>query len=443
MGDIQSLVLRGGTLIDVRTGTRTSEAAVVIEGGQITEVGTADAVAIPAGAEVVDTAGAWLIPGLVDMHVHLTFDPLATKLLPLYLAHGVTTVRDMGGALTVLSLLRDDLAAGKQLGPRLFFAGPILDGMPPLWPTHSLLVTTVQRARSVVRMLLDQGVDCVKVYNYVPEEALAAIVEEACAGGRMVLGHVPRSISTSRAIELGMGCLEHIRVTGRELLPLDEADRLDYLPLGTRETLLWERFEVESAGMDRLIERMVEARVFLDPTMIVDAATFGVPIHDEAALAVEGQLPEEARRLLNREGWIDNLSGPPELRERAQTGFEKRLRFLDRCNRAGVRMLAGTDTFGPGAMLPGAGLLNELELLNRAGLSPLQALQAATVTAAEALGASEQMGALEPGKVADVVVLDADPLADIRHARSARLVVKAGEQFTPAKLIELAAQGVA
>jgi imidazolonepropionase-like amidohydrolase len=374
------------------------------------------------------------------MHVHLTFDPLATQLLPLYLAHGVTTVRDVGGNLTVLTLLRNDLVAGRQCGPRLFFAGPLLDGIPPLWPDHTLLVTAPQCARSAVRMLLDQEVDCIKVYNNVPEAALIAIVEEARAGGRMVIGHVPRSISTSRAVEIGMGCLEHIRVTGRELLSPEEAERIDPLPLGTRETLLWERFEVQSSGMERLIQRMVDADIFLDPTLIVDAFMFSDGMGDEAAAALEGRLSPAVRERLNRDDWMEQLAGPAELKQRAAAGFEKRLHFVARCNEAGVKMLAGTDTFGPGAMLPGAGLLNELTLLHRAGLSPLEALQASTITAAAALGVEDRMGSLEQGKVADVVVLDADPLIDVRHTRSVRWVVKEGEIFSPSSLLEMAAQ---
>ena len=437
-----TLALLGGALIDVRDGSVLPETAVLVREGRIAWIGGREDFSPPPGARVEDVTGAWLIPGLVDMHVHLTFASLHTELLPLYLAHGVTTVRDVGGHLTPLSLLRNELRSGRCLGPHLHFAGPLLDGVPPLWPSQTVLVDTEPRARSAVRMLIDQGVDCVKVYNNVPERSLEAIVEEAHAAGRPVLGHVPRTLRTSRAVEIGMDCLEHIRVTGRELLPLEEADQIDFLPLGRRETLLWERFDIASPGMERLIELLVAARTFLDPTLIVDADTSLGSLQDPAAEETEAALPAEARAALRRDVGMDKLRSPEDWRERAERGFEKRLDFIRRCNEAGVRLLAGTDTFGPGAMLPGAGLLNELAYLHRAGLSPLQALQAATVTPAAALGTDGETGTLEVGKHADMVVLDGDPLADVHNFRRIRLVVHGGAVSTPASLIARAVENV-
>jgi imidazolonepropionase-like amidohydrolase len=429
------LVLSGGTLIDVRTGQCTPDAVIVIEHGRIMRVGQGSEVQLPSVARIEDVSGAWMVPGLMDMHVHLTSDPMATQLLPLYLACGVTTVRDVGGLITELVLLRDALRAGERLGPRLFLAGPLLDGLPPLWPSITILVNTAMRARSAVRMLVDQGVDFIKIYNNVPQDSLEAIVAEAHTAGKTVAGHIPRTLSMTRAVEIGMDCLEHIRVTGRELLPLDEANRIDFLPLGTRETLLWERFDLGSAGMHRLIENLVQAHVFLDPTLIVDAAMFDRAPEDAAATAMTEALPEECRRALQRPDWMDALEGPAELREAAHAGFEKRLEFISMCNEAGVRFLAGTDTFGPGTLLPGASLLNELELLCRAGLSPLEALRSATDTAASALGCEGDLGILATGGLADVVVLDANPLENISNARSVRLVVQGGQVLTPAKVV--------
>jgi cytosine/adenosine deaminase-related metal-dependent hydrolase len=431
----EPLVLAGATLIDVQSGESTPNSALVIEGGRIAWAGRRDELTLPAGARHEDVSGAWLIPGLVDMHVHLKPSPLAVRLLPLYLAHGVTTVRDVGGNITQLALLRDDLAAGRRFGPRHFFAGPLLDAPPLLWPEQTIMVDTPARAHSAVRMLLDQGVDCVKVYNNVREDSLIAIVEESHAGCRMVIGHVPRTLSTSHAVEIGMGCLEHIRVTGRELLSPEEADEIDPLPLGTRETLLWERFDLESPGMARLIEYLAESRVFLDPTLIVDAALFEATPADSAAESVQAALPEDAQEAFFGSDWMDPLRGPDELQVRARAGLGKRLEFISRCNEAGVWLLAGTDTFGPGALLPGASLLNELELLCRAGLSPLQSLRAATVTAATAPGREGELGTLAAGALADALVLGASPLERVSNVRNLLLVVKGGQTYTPASVV--------
>ncbi len=440
MQEPDSLVLQGGAIVDVRTGHVFSDTSVVVQAGRIASIGRRDEAVPQPGAMIVDVSGTWLIPGLIDMHVHVAFEPMHTRLLPLYLAHGVTTIRDVGGNITALSLLRADLREERRTGPNLYFAGPLLDGTPPLWPPMTFLVDTEAQARSAVRMLVNQNVDCIKVYNSVPERSLQAIVEEAASAGLLVLGHVPRSLSTSRAIEIGMKCLEHIRVTGRELLPVDQADKIDYLPLGERETLLWERFDLKSGGMRRLIELLVDTQTFLDPTLIVDIATSVGPPEDELAGEIEQMLPEPAQAALRQDDWTGWLGGPADLKDKSRQGFDKRLEFIGMCNEAGVRLLAGTDTFGPASLLPGVSLHNELGLLCRAGLSPLQALQCSTVTAASALKPESDFGVLEEGKIADLVVLEADPLAAIANLRKQRLIVKGGKVYEPKTLVALAVE---
>ena len=175
---------------------------------------------------MIDAAGTWLVPGLVDMHAHTTGLQNAhkEKIHHLYLAYGVTTVRDTGGNLTLLRLLRDRIDSGSRPGPRIFFAGPLLDGATPVWPAMSIMVDTPERARRAVEFLGSQDVDFIKIYNWVPEASLQVILDTAHGLGLRVTGHVPRTITMTRAIQLGMDCLERIRITGRELLPSDEAD---------------------------------------------------------------------------------------------------------------------------------------------------------------------------------------------------------------------------
>jgi imidazolonepropionase-like amidohydrolase len=408
-----SLALVGGTVIDVRRGLTLEEHTVVIASGKI--------------------------PGLIDMHVHVSGDGRA-DLLPLFPAHGVTTVRDTGGILTSLHVLRQDLEAARRIGPRLFYAGPILDGLPAIWPFMTLLVDTERRAEAAVRFLAAHDVDVIKVYNSVPEASLGVIVRSAHELDLPVTGHVPRAITMTRAIELGVDGLEHIRITGREMLTAEEADRLDYLPVREREPLLWERYDPVSPKFERLARRLAEARVFVDPTFVVDHAM----VFPEDHGASRDDLP----------GWIDDALAkivrpaqmapvPPELREAGRSMFEKRLRFVGLCAAAGVRLIAGTDLTGPGEQLPGRGLQRELAFLVMAGLTPLEALRAATVTAAEALRREEELGAIEVGKVADIVVLDRDPLADIQNVGSVRLVVQRGRAATVADLLRAPEQRAA
>ncbi|MSQ37237.1 MAG: hypothetical protein EXR61_02845 [Chloroflexi bacterium] len=432
-----SAALVGGSLIDVRTGRVTPNAAIVIDGGKIIEVGTADAVRIPTGARRIDTRGSWLIPGLTDMHVHLR----SPAMLPIYLAYGVTTVRECGGGLTRARLLQRDLATGRRVGPRFYFVGPILDGIPPLWPDMTTLVETPLTAEAAVRFLATQGVAAVKVYNSVPETSLETIVRVAHELGLPVTGHVPRSMTMTRAIEIGMDGLEHIRITGREMLAADEAAQLDYLPVGRRETLLWGRYDLASPRFDALVARLASARVFLDPTFVVDAAA----LRDERERS-------QAEAMVTLPPWVGAAIGqavgarkagdpqrvtdmPPELRDSARIGFSKRQRFIGMCASAGVRLVTGTDHTGLGDDLPGRGVQRELAYLVECGLTPLAALRASTIVAAEALGRSDELGSIERGKAADLLVLNADPLTDVRNVGAIRIVVTAGRLMTPADLL--------
>jgi imidazolonepropionase-like amidohydrolase len=431
-GDAQSLAVTGARLVDVRTGSVTDDSVVLIEKDRITRTGRRSEVPVPAGATVIDARGKWLIPGLADMHAHIVgtraFSPL------LFLANGVTTVRDTGGDVTFLRLLKQDLDSGKVLGPRLFYSGQILDGNPPVEPNFRILVDSEQRALSAVNFLADQGASFIKVYNNLSESALVATLAAANARKLPVAGHVPRSVTTMHAVELGMN-LEHIRITGRELLTKEEADKIDFLTLGPRETLLWQRFDPDSPGVKRLIERIVERRTFLDPTLVLDHAVFKLTPEEVAAEPNNELMPRAYREEAVRRGLPESWRPPADMRDVAAAGFDKRLRFIELCYQAGVRLLAGTDGPALGPRLPGFGLHSELELLARAGLPPIAALRAATSTAAEALGEEKELGAIEPGKRADLLILDADPLVNIANARRIYRVIQAGSVYDPQELL--------
>jgi imidazolonepropionase-like amidohydrolase len=428
------LAITGGTVVDVRTGSQHPNSTVLVEGERITAVTRRQDV--PEGARLIDATGMWVLPGLMDMHAHTTGDLKKDRIHHLYLAYGVTTVRDTGGNLTLLRLLRERIEGGAHTGPRIFFSGPLLDGATPVWPPMSIMVDTPERARGAVQFLASQGVDFVKVYNWVPEASLQVVLETAHQLGLHVTGHVPRTITMTRAIQLGMDCLEHIRITGRELLPPDEADRLDPLPVARRETLLWERFELESEPMQRLIRLVAESRVFFDPTLLVDSALSVDGDAIDVDNPANADVPEDVREAFVREERPPIFDISEVSLETARDGFRKRQQLVGMLYEAGARLLAGTDCFGLGKQLPGLGLQNELALLVESGLSPLAALQAATVTAADALGQSESLGALEPGKLADIILLDADPLADIQNARRVRTVVKGGRLYDAAAVRE-------
>jgi len=433
-----ALAIVGGHLVDVQKGSEVDSSVVLTSGGRITAVGRTGEVQVPADAEVVDAHGKWVIPGLMDMHVHITNAAGGAPGNPFpvfYLANGVTTVRDTGGSITVLRLLKQDVESGRKMGPRLYFAGQVLDGNPPVGPNSRIMVDTEQRAVSAVNFLADQGASFIKVYNNISEAVLIATIKTARARGIPVIGHVPRVVTTTRAVELGMECLEHIRITGRELLPLDEANKIDFLTLGPRETALWQRYDLDSIGMNKVIQTIAQHHVFLDPTLTIDEETFKMPLAQRNAEPNNKMLPADVlARMLGRglpESWLP----PAGMEPVAAAGFDKRMKFIKMCYQAGVRITTGTDGPGLGPTLPGYGLHSEIELLEEAGLPPAAALRAATITAAQALHVDKDLGTIERGKFADLVMVDADPLLNVANARRIYRVVKGGRVYDPKELL--------
>jgi imidazolonepropionase-like amidohydrolase len=425
------LAITGGTLLDVETGTPLRDSLILIEGDRLKQLGQTGKVAVPAQAKVIDARGKWIIPGLADMHAHLS--TYEYRLPEIYLKYGVTTLRDVAGDVTLLRLLREEIKAGKRAGPRVFFTGMLLDGAPPVHRSSlTLLADTPARAESIVNFLADQGVDAIKVYNLISEATLAKVIETARGRHLLVIGHVPRAMTMTRAVEMGMDCLEHIRITAREILPAEEAKEIDYLPVGVREPKLWSRIDLQSNEIKNIIALLARKQVYLDPTLTADEALYvdgmqAMRTHPNNRLLPQAILD---RLLRQREAAIFAL--PDEMKSLAAESFKKRQQFIGMCHRAGVRLLAGTDAFGLGKMIPGLSLHHELELLVEAGLAPLDALRAATITAARALRKESDLGSIKAGKLADLVFLDADPLANINNTQKIHGVMKGGRIYDPA-----------
>lgn len=432
----RSQAFLGATVVDVVRRECHDDQTVVVTGDRITVIGPRATTAVPADARRLDVPGRWIVPGLIDMHCHLTGSPPAEMPLELFLANGVTTVRDPGGRMTDQRLLREAVRRGDRIGPRLEVSGELLDGDPPVWPGASFVVDTADRAAAAVAHLAAQGADFVKVYNHVTEEVLAAIVSSAGELGLPVTGHVPRCMSMLRAIELGMTGLEHVRITGSDFLPAEEARSIDMLPVARREPLLWSKIDLAAPWVDTLVDALVVHGVTLDPTLVVDEVTFvdrgGVEHPDNAYLPPatrarwEGRVVPEIMRV------------PAELVAVAREGNEKRRRFVGRCADAGVRIVAGTDGAGCGKLLPGFGVHHELALLRSAGLSAFDALRAATIDAARAMTVEEERGSVSVGKLADFGVWTSSPLETHLRPADLDLVLIGGTAYG---LSELAAPG--
>jgi hypothetical protein len=425
-----ALIIQGGSVIDTRTGKVLENGTVVIEGGRITRVAPANEVAIPPDAQVVDARDRWILPGLIDMHVHRAGQP---DLVPfaLYVANGVTSIRDMGGNLTLLRLARGEIESGKRLGSRLFFLGPLLDGDLPLAPPIAVIVDTPARAISTVNFLVDQGVDAIKIYNGISAPVLKTIVRTARLRNVPVVGHVPRALTVSRAVEIGMQGLEHSIIRAADLeawgvLTREDIDKINASKSVTvREAMVWRHVDLKSPHITKLIAQLAAAKTVLDPTLSTDEY--------DSLFLFTAQASHPNNRFL-RQSFVDEALGaehqilkvPRELEADARSGVEKRRAFVGMCHRAGVKIIAGTDGPGIGHLSPGFGLHRELELLVMAGLTPSDALRAATCEAAAALGHEKDLGTVAEGKLADLVIVRADPRLNIANATQIEAVVLRG-----------------
>jgi imidazolonepropionase-like amidohydrolase len=438
-----ALVLQGGTIIDTRTSRVLERHTVVIKDGRITQVGPAPDVTTPPNAQVVDARGLWLFPGLIDMHVHGS--SRSDVPVSLYVANGVTAIRDLGGPLPLLQRVRRELDAGTRVGPRLYFAGPMLDGDSPAAPAISVLANTPRRATSAVNFFIDQGVDVIKVYNGISAATLQTIVRTARRRNIPVVGHVPRAITASHAVRLGLEGIEHSPIRAADLeswgmLTASDVEKIHASPSVTvREAVTWQHLDLSAPEVRALIAQFSAARTFIDPTLSIDE-------FDSLFLYPE-QASHPNNRYLKR-SFVDECLGaehqilkvPGELLAAARSGVEKRRAFVNLCHRAGVKIIAGTDGPGIGTLAPGFGLHRELELLVSAGLTPLDALRAATFDAAVALGHERQLGSMEAGKLADIVAVRADPRRNIEHAAQIDAVVLRGRLFDRQALKSLLVQ---
>ena len=449
--DGRTLVLEGGSYLDA-TGRMRPAAALVIEGDRIKMiVAPGEKFAAPAGAEIIDARGRYIIPGLIDGHVHLvhilrSLQISAEELFPLFLAHGVTSVRDAGDEITAQQKLASYAGEHPGLAPRVFMCSPLVDGNPAYHPFVSWPMTDPAKVPAFVERMSAAGVRTFKIYVGTSREVGQALVREAQHRGKWVTAHLAWGYSAQDAVADGINSLEHIGSVFEFILPSGTprwpppAERVAFTKdqLAALERRIMEckaAVDLDSPAVTGLIDAIVRRHVAINPTLVVYQNW--MLLRDLDSVQQHPDLARLPARL--RQGWQHSaqalLLDPATLALRRQQ-FDKMKALTLKLQRAGVELLAGSDTpvqFCP----PGGALLQELELLTDAGLSPAEALLAATRNNARALGQSGELGSIEAGKLADLVVLDADPLLDIRHTRRIHRVIRAGVVLDPAELLRL------
>ena len=432
------------TLIDATGAPPQADMSILVADERIARVGPASTVSVPGGARVVDGSGKFLIPGLADMHVHLTGsgEPSGSRqfILPLLLANGITTVRDMGGYLESLIPLRHDIYDGKRLGPQIFFAGPYLDGSPPSFQP-SLVVTNSVEASEDVHTLVARGVDFIKVQSILNRDPYFAIAAVCKREHITFVGHVPDRVTAAEASDAGQKSIEHL--TGVLRACSRDEPRLMREQLNSGRTqksaaqaravqLAWERELLQTyseKSASALIEKFVRNHTWQVPTLVLlRNVAYSTPQGDPSA---DPRIEFVPRTLVRK--WRDSFqkqnkfASPREFALRAAL-LEKSMQLVGVMQSAGAPLMAGTDTGAP-FVFPGSALHDELALLVEAGLTPMQALQAATKGPADFLEKSKTQGTIEQGKVADLLLLDANPLEDIHNIRRIRALVLRGKLF--------------
>lgn len=430
---VAAIAITHVTVIDVTGGPSRGDATVVIRANRIATIGSADSVSPPADAQVVDGRGKFLIPGLWDMHVHAAWRETADAVGELFVANGVTGVRDMWGDHDVIREWRERVAERDGRRPRLVAAGNLVDGPEPVWP-NSIRVGNPDEARKVVREQQREGADFIKVYSHLPRDAYLAIADEAKRLGIPFAGHVTIAITAAEASDAGQRSIEHLTgvalgCSAAELAMLREVERT----LASRGWAAASALErgagalidsaFDAARCQALAEKFVRNETWQVPTLTV---RYNVTHLDDPALASDPRLRYIPQFV--RQRWFDRAETIERGAARAaaqQAEYRREVVIVGLLFRAGVPILAGTDEQNPYCM-PGFSLHDELARLVAAGLTPLAALQSATLNPARFLHATDSLGTVSEGKLADLVLLDGDPLADIHNVSRVAAVVVNG-----------------
>jgi imidazolonepropionase-like amidohydrolase len=429
------------TVINPGTSTVQSNRTVVIIGDRITAVSDASHWQSKQGTRVIDGTGRYLIPGLWDMHVHSAFGdwfPGGREIiLPLFIANGVTGVRDMGGDLPVLFAWRKQIAAGEIIGPRMVVSGPMLDGYLPnnkLRFPSSIPVTTPASAVAAVDSLKDQGADFIKVQSVIPHDSYLAAAAEAHKQGLPIVGHVPDAVRITEVVAAGQKSIEHLMgifegcSTEEDKFIKGEGDLK--LMLSTQDP----------QKCETLIKLLAQSQTWQVPTLTWQRGGTFLDQRDLKHQPLDKYVPAYWRDVTWRRFTDQMMPGllhdPLPLR---QQYFARNLQVVGTMHRAGVPFLAGTDT-APGVyIMPGFSLHDELANFVESGFTPMEALQTATSNPAKFLGMANS-GAIEAGQTADLVLLGANPLDNIHNTQKIEAVIANGRLFDRAELDHILAQ---
>jgi len=390
----QTIAIVGATLIDGRGGPPVNDAVVIVRGEKVVAVGARAAVTIPKAAALIEANGLTLLPGLIDAHFHLDGDE---GLPSLYLSHGVTSTRDPGAWIEAYDGARQ---SGQPL-PRLFLAGPHLDNAPPAYPHDAFIVRDAEETRLAVNRFVDQGASVIKVYFRLPLGLIRVAVETAHARGVPVTAHL-EIVDAADAIRAGVDGIEHVTSFGTALLPPREAEKYRQAMLADNNARregrykVWSELDLKSPRASQLLALIAEHGTFVSPTLAV----------------------------------FEKQAGDKDSTETHVRAFSQMLKFVGMIKRAGGHIVVGSHSSVPHAER-GWAYQRELEMLVASGLTPMEALVAGTMENARFFRIADRLGSIEAGKLADLILIDGDPLKDMAAMRRVKRVMLNGKWVEP------------
>jgi imidazolonepropionase-like amidohydrolase len=383
------IAIVGATLIDGRGGPVVNDSVVVIRGERIESVGTKSSVNIPAGAEIVDAKGLTLLPGLIDSHFHIDGDD---SLPALYLSHGVTSIRDPGQWIEAYDAARKAAAPV----PRLFLCGPHLDSPPAAYPADSYIVRDADETRLAVNRFVDDGASAIKVYFRLPLALIKVAIDTAHSRGVPVMGHL-EIVDARDAITAGIDGIEHATSFGTALLPLREAEKYRQAMLADNNVRregryqVWNVIDLNTAQAKSLFKLIVDRGVVVSPTLAV----------------------------------FERQPGDKDTTQVHVHAFKQMEAFVGLAKKAGAKVVVGSHSDVPHAKR-GWAYQRELELLVESGLTPMEAIIGGTMENARYFRIQDRLGSVEAGKLADLVIVEGDPLKDIANMRHVKRVMLNG-----------------
>jgi len=434
-----SIVITHVTVINPGTSSVQADRAVLVSGGRIVSVSDAATFQSPASARVIDATGGYLLPGLWDMHVHSAFGDWFPRgrdiILPLFVANGVTGVRDMGGDTSILLEWCKDISDRRIIGPRMRISGPMLDGYLPggtLRFPSSLPITSPADAVAAVDELKKQHVDFIKVQSVISHDAYLAAAAEARKQGLPIVGHVPDKVHIREVVEAGQQSIEHLMGIFEGC---SAAEDKFLQGEGNLELLLKTQDPEKCASLIKMLGRSGTWQV---PTLVWQRGGTFLDQRDLKHQPLDRYVPTYWRdvtwRRFSEEMLAELLRDPLPLRQRY---FNRNLQMVGALHRAGVPFMAGTDA-APGVyIMPGFSLHDELANFVEAGFTPMESLQTATSNPARFLGLAASLGSVETGKTADLVLLGANPLENIANTRTIKAVIANGRLFDRAALDQI------